>query len=273
MQECKPSHGTTQTSRVNKQGRIVVKWFKHDSNAYADAKLKKVRMKYGMKGYGLYWYCLELICSDFEKSNITFELEHDAEIIAFDTGINVELVNEMMSFMINLELFESSEGKITCLKMAKRFDSSMTSNPQFRKMIDNMRHSHDGIMTKSDLVMQEKNITEDNITKKPIIKDDGQFTLFWNNYPKKVDKKQAEQKFNRLKWSDQNLAILDCAVRFKDTPKHFVPSPRKYIIGENWNDEIINNTSGQNNETNKRTNLGNYTFAELFHRMFFKQVG
>lgn len=133
-----------------------MKWFKHDSNANTDAKLKKVRMKYGMSGYGLYWYCLELICSDIEKTNITFELEHDSEIIAFDTGINSDIVNEMMAFMIDLELFESIEGTITCMKMAKRLDQSMTSNPEMRLLIDKIRHSHDSVMIKSDKVMQDK---------------------------------------------------------------------------------------------------------------------
>jgi len=134
-----------------------MKWFRHDSNANSDAKLKRVRMKYGLQGYGLYWYCLELICSDFEKSNITFELEHDAEIIAFDTGINYQLVNEMMTFMIECGLFESSEGKITCLKMASRFDSSMTSNPEFRNIIKDLSSSHDKVMTNHDSVMAEDN--------------------------------------------------------------------------------------------------------------------
>ena len=38
-----------------------MKWFKHDSDANQDAKLKKLRLKYGAQGYGIYWYCLELI--------------------------------------------------------------------------------------------------------------------------------------------------------------------------------------------------------------------
>jgi hypothetical protein len=59
-----------------------MRWFKHDADANADAKLKKVRIKYGMQGYGLYWYCLELIAGNVDVDNITFELEHDAEIIA-----------------------------------------------------------------------------------------------------------------------------------------------------------------------------------------------
>jgi len=99
-----------------------MKWFKHDSNANTDAKLKRVRMKYGMQGYGLYWYCLELIASNVEKHNLTFELEHDAEVIAFDTGINYEVVQEMMTCMADLGLFENCEGVITCLKMASRTD-------------------------------------------------------------------------------------------------------------------------------------------------------
>ena len=107
-------------------GLINMKWFKHETNANADAKLRRVRMKYGMEGYGLYWYCLELIGATVEPHNLTFELEHDAEIIADDTGIHYERVQEMMAYMINLGLFESSitdeKMLITCIKMLVRAD-------------------------------------------------------------------------------------------------------------------------------------------------------
>jgi hypothetical protein len=99
-----------------------MKWYKHDSNASCDAKLRKVRLKYGMEGYGLYWYCLELVAQNVEAHNLTFELEHDAEIIAADTGIHYELVQEMMTYMVDLGLFEQSDGVITCFKLAKRCD-------------------------------------------------------------------------------------------------------------------------------------------------------
>lgn len=99
-----------------------MKWFKHDSDAHADAKLRKVRLKYGMQGYGLYWYCLELIARGVEKHRLTFELEHDAELIAVDTGISRDLVEDMMRYMSDIGLFEQSCGVITCLKMAHRTD-------------------------------------------------------------------------------------------------------------------------------------------------------
>ena len=38
-----------------------MKWFKHEAAANMDAKLQEVLLDYGLEGYGLYWYCLELI--------------------------------------------------------------------------------------------------------------------------------------------------------------------------------------------------------------------
>lgn len=116
-----------------------MKWFKHDADANQDAKLKRLRMKYGLEGYGLYWYCLELVANGVDDSKLNFELEHDAEIIAFDTGIHYERVQEMMSHMVSLGLFENDAGVITCMKMAQRLDKSMTSSPAVRKMISGMR--------------------------------------------------------------------------------------------------------------------------------------
>ena len=99
-----------------------MKWFKHDANAVLDTKLRKVRAKYGLAGYGLYWYCLECVARNVEKHNLTFELEEDAHIISLDTELSQEVVQEMMLFMCELGLFENVNGIITCLKMADRSD-------------------------------------------------------------------------------------------------------------------------------------------------------
>ena len=132
-----------------------MKWFKHDSNAHRDAKLKRLIMAYGMEGYGLYWYCLEEIANQVSTEKFTFELEHDAEIIAFDSGMSVTKVEEIMKKMVDLNLFQSSNGMITCLKLAKRIDQSMTGNTQMRKIITSYKNqevnakNHDSVMTES----------------------------------------------------------------------------------------------------------------------------
>ena len=99
-----------------------MKWFKHDANASLDAKLLRLRLKYGMEGYGIYWFLLESIARNVEKHNLTFELEEDAELVAAHTNIHTERVQEMMVYMCKLGLFENADGRITCLKMATRAD-------------------------------------------------------------------------------------------------------------------------------------------------------
>lgn len=128
-----------------------MKWFKHDTSAHLDAKLQKLRIKHGLEGYGLYFYCLELIAMNIDEHNLTFELEHDSEIIAFNTGLHYERVQEIISDMVRLELFENNNGQITCFKLAARLDQSMTSNSKMRNLIAQIKQNHDGVMTGSGL--------------------------------------------------------------------------------------------------------------------------
>jgi hypothetical protein len=139
-----------------------MRWFKHDTDAHSDAKLQKLRIRYGAEGYGIYWYCLELIAGNIDQHNLTFELEHDAEIIAHAFSIHIDSVQEIMAYMCDLGLFESQEGIITCLKLAKRLDQSMTSNTQFRQALSDLnRTDHDGVMTESCKKRIEENRRED----------------------------------------------------------------------------------------------------------------
>lgn len=131
-------------------------WFRHDSNANLDDKLQEVLLDYGLEGYGLYWYCLELIVGKVSPDNITFELKHDARVIARNTGSTPQKVEEMMRKFVQLGLFENENGSITCFKVARRLMTSATSNPQMRNMIQNIktnqdvalpsRHRHDEVM-------------------------------------------------------------------------------------------------------------------------------
>lgn len=139
-----------------------MKWIKHDTDANQDAKLQNVMLDYGLEGYGLYWYCIELIAGKVDKDNITFDLEHDARIIARNAGCTAQKVEEMMRYFVDVGLFENSQGVVTCLKLARRLDKSMTSNPEMRNIIESLK-SHDSIMTKSENIMQDKIRLDKNI--------------------------------------------------------------------------------------------------------------
>lgn len=162
-----------------------MQWFKHDSNTTMDFKIKKLIIKYGAVGYAIYFHCLELIAGSINENNITFELEHDSEIIADDLRISgtsdksgKELVEEIMRYMVQLNLFEENNGHIFCFKLLKRLDTSMTSNTKLRNLItkaknqeqflDFQEENHDGVMMNHDYIMQDKTRLDNTRLKKTI---------------------------------------------------------------------------------------------------------
>lgn len=192
-----------------------MKWFKHDSDASNDAKLKKLRLKYGAQGYGIYWYCLELIARNVEKHNLTFELEHDAELIADDFKLSAELVQHIMTYMVELELFENTDGIISCLKMATRADEYTQQIIRDNKKLALSRVTPDSVPRISE-VIEEKRIEEKRANKAPIPKD---FTIServisWANQNGHRDLQKHLDNFilvaqsNNYKYTDWDAAFM-----------------------------------------------------------------
>jgi len=76
------------------------------------------------------------------------------------------------------------------------------------------------------------------------IKEDG-FNYWWKAYPKKTAKPDAEKAFKaatkKMKQEEfmsfVDLISSNCANRYKETEKQFIPAPAKYIRQELYNDE------------------------------------
>ncbi len=111
-----------------------MKWFRHESRAHRDAKLQKLVMRYGFEGYGMYWYCVENICDSIEP-RLTFELEADSEILAHVGRIDSRRVEEIMRYMVHLDLFEQADDLITCLKLARYLGEKSTRNQELIGLI------------------------------------------------------------------------------------------------------------------------------------------
>lgn len=222
-----------------------MKWFKHDSDSSNDAKLKKLRLKYGAQGYGIYWYCLELIARNVEKHNLTFELEHDAELIADDFKLSSDLVQHIMTYMVELGLFEESNGMITCLKMASRTDEYTQKLLQsIKKYPDNITTLSAHSLTKSVLI--EENRTEDIILdkKEKTIKTEvleDYFDDFWYKYPKKVGKEAARKAWNKA--NPDIIKVIDAINWQRETKQwqqedgKYIPNPATYLNQGRWMDE------------------------------------
>lgn len=217
-----------------------MKWFKHDADASVDAKLQALLLDYGASGYGLYWYCIELIAQGVSENNITFELEHDARIIARNLNLTVQETSDMMKYMIKLGLFSVSDNeRLACYTIAKRLDTSMTSNTKMRKIITGFKQSHDKVMIRStdshDKVMQEEKRREEK-------REDNKEQLFSFTLKKLTSFENLSLEYK----TNLNEYINSCkGISYKDFEESCVMKGYKYknfkMAYDKWNKSNINN--------------------------------
>lgn len=71
---------------------------------------------------------------------------------------------------------------------------------------------------------------------------DARFKVFWDVYPKKVDKQDALDAWRRIDPTLYDEIIADARKRWitygKDD-RQFIPGPAKYLRKEKWTDEVI----------------------------------
>jgi len=84
-------------------------YFSHDYNARSDPKIKKLLLKYGMQGYGIFWSIVEDL---YTNTNV---LPTQYDVIAFDLRCDEatvkSIINDFGLFEINGETFGSASVK------------------------------------------------------------------------------------------------------------------------------------------------------------------
>ncbi len=230
-----------------------MKWFKHDTDANMDAKLQEVMLDYGLEGYGLYWYCIELIAQNVNGDNLTFELEHDARIIARNTGSTPQKVEQMMTSFVNLGLLDADNGHIFCLRLASRCDD-FTAKAVRRNGIKSLRKQTVGVSpTNSEKVPLEEE-EEVRSKKKEVEVEieidetslDCAFDVFYSAGLVKKSKSSAMKSFAKLV-KKENVDPMVIANKLSDDIKLRILSkqfgidnlhPSTYLNNKRWEDDI-----------------------------------
>lgn len=204
-------------------------------------------MKYGADGYALYWLCLEYIVDPISKDNISFELEHDSEILAHRLHIDTKRVEEIMRYFIHLNLFEidNTTQAVTCIRIAKRLDNSIVKNPELKEIQENIQENMrknpglSRIIPENPGQIRLEEIRGSNIPQKN--EEMEGFDEFWGNYPRKVGKKDAKKSWKKLSEDERFKAINDCNERYSLTEIKFIPYPASYLNKQYFNDDDATN--------------------------------
>ena len=95
-------------------------YFSHDYNARTDIKIKRLIVKHGYEGYGLYWSIIE----DLYQNANTLPLDYDCIAYHLRTSSDMieSIINDFDLFGVDEDTFSSSRtvtGTVSILKKKK----------------------------------------------------------------------------------------------------------------------------------------------------------
>lgn len=105
-----------------------MQWFKHSTESLLDHKVKKLLIRHGIKGYGVFFAVLEMVAARVNPQNQDYALpaDTDYEVLASEWGLEVEELREIVKSCLQLGLLEVQAGRIAAPKLARRLDEYMS---------------------------------------------------------------------------------------------------------------------------------------------------
>ena len=209
-------------------------YFSHDYNTRQDEKVKRLIMKEGMLGYGIFWSIVENL---YNNAN-ALRLEYD--IIAFelhvDTDIVKRIINEYDLFIINGVFFGSESVE---RRLNERVEKSKKASESAIYRWSKQKNDANAMQTQCN-----SNAIKENKIKKNKIKDTNNtcfsFDEFWDMYAKKIGREKCEHKYKTILESDR-AKIKSTLPKYLETieDKQYQKNPQTYLNGKHWEDEII----------------------------------
>lgn len=93
-------------------------WFRHDKDMRNDLRIKALRAEFGPTGYAVWTWMLEILC-DTEERVIKWD-ETNRLLLAYDFGVKQNKLEEIVAFMIKLELVQLKDNALRSDNFNKR---------------------------------------------------------------------------------------------------------------------------------------------------------
>jgi len=233
-------------------------YFSHDFNSRQDAKIKRLIMKHGMAGYGMFWAIVE------DLYNNANALPTDYESIAFDLRTDSETIE---SIITGFDLFVINQNTFGSMSIQKRLDEREEKSKKAKKAARIRWENNDsnaGAMqthTDSNAIKEKKEKKEEESKEDKRIeierkkKRKEQFEKFWNLYDHKKDKKTSLDIWMKL--TDEEVDMIRKTVRTylsETQDKKFRKHPSTYLNQKTWldytdqdgklNEDMFDDTAG-----------------------------
>lgn len=132
-------------------------YFSHDADMRNDPKIKALRRKFGIEGYGIYCMLIEVL-TDAEYFTITID-EIGLELISGDFDTAPERLKEVIDYCVTIGLFQTDNSFLRCKTLENRFEALLSKRKQDRNGVIGLDNTHS--KAKDSIAQQTKE--ENNI--------------------------------------------------------------------------------------------------------------
>ena len=194
-------------------------YFPHDSNARNDQRLMKIRMQYGMEGYGIYFGIIEILREQYQYTLYI----GDIKAISFDLRVDLEKIEDIILnynlFKVEGDLFysKSLKRRLECMdeKKKKRVEAGRLGGIASAK--SKQKSTNATTNAKALDYTKQENTIKDNIKdksalfKKQVFEFTNQFNIDllneFYNYWSEPNKSNTKMKFQMEKTWDLNRRL------------------------------------------------------------------
>jgi hypothetical protein len=124
--------------------KITKRYIRHDESASRDAKILRMREKYGARGYGLFWEIAEYLFTSNGRSELNYK------VISISIGEDVRAVRNFLSDCIEIyHLFESDGTDFWSNRILSHIDHIIDVSVE-RSKAGSRRHNQDFCISKQE---------------------------------------------------------------------------------------------------------------------------
>jgi len=136
-----------------------MKWFKHDSDARNDVKIKLLKQKFGAEGYGVYFQLIEIVAENVKDSNYQewgmVETLHSVDTLALECGVSPDKLRSILGYCKEIDLLHKINNRLSAPKILDRL-------ADYAKRRAREQDNFDPIQRKDELLRTLAGQTPDN---------------------------------------------------------------------------------------------------------------
>lgn len=215
-----------------------MKWFKHHSDSHGNLKVGAVLAEYGVKGYGLWWLCVELVANQGDDYTVGADKNWKRWLMS-QSKLTKEEIDGFLGFFASERLIDEvalTEAQLHIPKLA-----DYCNDYENRKE----RGSNDGVRTKTKSVRTITKNVPLEVEKKRKEVEVSLFDRMWGEYPKKVGKQEARSAFEKLKPTPEltdriisAIALWKQTSQWQDNEGRYIPHCSTFLNKRRFEDEL-----------------------------------